>query len=466
MPGKLHTAAKHIDFVMLDVLSIVLSFVFAYLIRIDRVDDGVYFEMYRNLGMIIVAIYLVLVSFSNAHSNVLKRSVLREIWQIMVLNGEIIAIMNVALFAMKTSADYSRMLFGLFVVFDCLMMFALRMMRKAVLLKRFSEGKDTAKVIVVTYENTAEKIIDTLNRENSGYYEFKGIVLIGESQETEIKRIPVIKLDKILDYVKENAINEVYIFVKHGESGKLMSRFMIMGLTVHVGLNLELRNLSNVSIDQVDNYTVVTSTISSATVGELFIKRAFDILVAVVGMIVTGFLFILVAPIIKSQSPGPVLFAQERVGKNGKTFKMYKFRSMYCGSEKRKALLLNKNEMSGPVFKLEDDPRVFPFGRFMRKTSLDEFPQFWNILKGDMSLVGTRQPTVDEFEQYKTHHMSRLAMKPGLTGIWQVSGRSSITDFEEIVRLDNDYIRNFSLPMDIIIIAKTIIAVFGMRGSK
>ena len=139
---------------------------------------------------------------------------------------------------------------------------------------------------------------------------------------------------------------------------------------------------------------------------------------------------------------------------------------MYTDAEKRKAQLLTQNEMSGPVFKLEDDPRVFPFGRFMRKSSIDEFPQFWNILKGDMSLVGTRPPTIDEFEQYKTHHLSRLAMKPGLTGIWQVSGRSSITDFEEIVRLDNDYIRNFSLPMDIIILAKTIITVFGMKGSK
>ena len=466
MPEKFHVTAKHIDFVVLDVISIILSFAVAYLIRIDRADDAEYFEMYRNLGIIFVIIYLVIATFSGVHSNILKRSLMREMWSITLLNGEMISAVFVVLFAMKKSAEYSRILLGLFAVFDVLLMFALRMLRKAVLLKRFSEGKDTSKVLVVTYESTAPQVIDVLSRQNSGYYEFRGIVLIGDHTATSIKGIPVLKLEGILDYVKENAINEVYIFVKHGESSKLMSKFMIMGLTVHVSLNLELRNLANVTIDQIENYTLVTSTISRATIGELFIKRVFDIVVSIIGVIITAILFVIFAPIIKIQSPGPVLFAQERVGKNGKTFKMYKFRSMHKDADKYKAVLMKHNEMTGPVFKLEDDPRTFPFGKFLRKTSLDEFPQFWNILKGDMSLVGTRPPTVDEFEQYKTHHMSRLAMKPGLTGIWQGSGRSNITDFEEIVRLDNDYIRNFSIPMDIIIMAKTIFAVFGMKGSS
>jgi lipopolysaccharide/colanic/teichoic acid biosynthesis glycosyltransferase len=118
------------------------------------------------------------------------------------------------------------------------------------------------------------------------------------------------------------------------------------------------------------------------------------------------------------------------------------------------------------MFKLDKDPRVTPIGRFIRRTSLDEFPQFWNVLKGDLSLVGTRPPTVDEVEQYELHHLSRLAMKPGITGLWQVSGRSDITDFEEVVRLDNQYIRNFSLSLDAKILVKTVGVVLGMKGSK
>lgn len=468
MAKQSHTAAKHIDFILLDLLSILISLTIAYMIRTDRSEDIEYFERYRNLFVVIVFIYVIFVTFNNAHSNILKRSALRELSQIVVLNLTIILTVFAVLFAMKQSELYSRTIIGMFAIFDVLLMFSFRLLRKASLLKQFSEGKNTSKVIIVTYENSAERIIQTLRRENSGYYEFVGVVMIGDtvSNVSEIRGVPVIKMEGILDYIKENAINEVYIFCKHGESGKLMSKFMIMGLTVHVGLNLELKNLSNVTIENVSNFTVVTSTISKASIGELFIKRIADILISIIGIICTLILFVVVAPIIKIQSPGPVFFVQKRVGKNGRTFNMLKFRSMNVDADQMKSELMSKNEMNGPVFKLEDDPRVFPFGKFMRKTSIDEFPQFFNILVGDMSLVGTRPPTLDEFEQYKTHHMSRLAMKPGLTGMWQASGRSEITDFEEIVRLDNEYIRNFSLALDIKIAFKTLFAVLARKGSK
>ncbi len=164
--------------------------------------------------------------------------------------------------------------------------------------------------------------------------------------------IPVLKMEGILDYIKENAINEVFIFLRHGESGKLMSKFMIMGLTVHVGLDLELRNLSNVTIDQLANYTIVTSTISRATVGELFVKRAFDIFVGIIGLIVTAITFIFVAPIIKIQSPGPVFFVQKRVGKNGRVFNMIKFRSMHVDADYHKAALCSRSTMTRDASRL------------------------------------------------------------------------------------------------------------------
>ena len=277
MARKVHSAAKHIDFVLFDILALVISFVAAYFIRIDRADDAEYFEMYRDMGILILVIYLVIVAFNSTHSNILKRSALREAWEVGILNAEIISVVFVILFASKSTIVYSRILFAVFIALDCGLMFMFRTLRKFFILSQFRNGKNTSKVLVVTYEKNAEQIIEALKSQNTGYYEYKGIILEGESTETEICRIPVLKMEGILDYIKENAINEVFIFLKHGESGKLMSKFMIMGLTVHVGLDLELRNLSNVTIDQMANYTIVTSTISRATVGELFVKRAFCI---------------------------------------------------------------------------------------------------------------------------------------------------------------------------------------------
>lgn len=174
------------------------------------------------------------------------------------------------------------------------------------------------------------------------------------------------------------------------------------------------------------------------------------------------------------KSPGPIFFAQERIGKNGKRFKMYKFRSMYMDAEERKKELMKQNRVQdGLMFKMENDPRIIGsekgpgkgIGNFIRKTSIDEFPQFWNVLKGEMSLVGTRPPTIDEWVKYDLHHRARLAVKPGITGMWQVSGRSDITDFEEVVRLDTGYIENWSIGLDIRILLQTVKAVFKGEGS-
>ena len=185
----------------------------------------------------------------------------------------------------------------------------------------------------------------------------------------------------------------------------------------------------------------------------------------VIGIIIALFLVVFVGTAIKLDSPGPMFFAQERIGKTGRKFKMYKFRSMYRDAEERKKALMAQNEMNGLMFRMKDDPRITKVGKFIRKTSLDEFPQFFNVLKGDMSLVGTRPPTVGEFEEYSNYHKRRLGMKPGITGMWQVSGRSDITDFEEVVRMDCSYIDNWSLWLDIKILFKTVAVVLKHEGA-
>lgn len=191
-----------------------------------------------------------------------------------------------------------------------------------------------------------------------------------------------------------------------------------------------------------------------------------DIVGSLIGCVLTLLITPFVALAIKIDSPGPVFFSQTRIGKNGRRFKIWKFRSMYIDAEARKKELEAQNEIKGLMFKMEDDPRITKVGKFIRKTSIDETPQFFNILVGDMSLVGTRPPTEDEFEQYNGYYRRRMSITPGLTGMWQVSGRSDIQDFEEIVKLDLEYIDNWSLLLDIKILFKTVFIVLGRKGSK
>ena len=202
------------------------------------------------------------------------------------------------------------------------------------------------------------------------------------------------------------------------------------------------------------------------TDGELLIKRLMDICGAIVGCLICILFGIVVAPLIFLEDPGPIIFKQKRVGRNGKYFYIYKFRSMYQNAEERLKDLQSQNEMQGFMFKMKNDPRITKIGKILRKTSIDELPQFFNVLEGSMSLIGTRPPTVDEYNQYSAHHKRRISIKPGITGLWQVSGRSEITDFEEIVRLDCFYIDHWSIAADIKILLKTFGAVFTGKGSE
>lgn len=193
---------------------------------------------------------------------------------------------------------------------------------------------------------------------------------------------------------------------------------------------------------------------------QVLLKRVFDVAGSIVGIIVLLFLYPVLACAIKLTSKGPVFFKQVRVGKNGKRFVIYKFRSMSNDAEKKKQELMELNECDGAVFKLKDDPRVTSIGKIMRKLSLDELPQMINVLKGEMSLVGTRPPTPDEVSKYQKWHHRRISIRPGITGLWQVSGRNKINNFDEIVKLDLKYIDNWSIWVDIKIILKTVLVLF------
>ena len=289
--------------------------------------------------------------------------------------------------------------------------------------------------------------------------------------------VPVVcELSEIDEYAKKEVFDEAFIFLPPSDTGigEIIGTLLEIGTVIHIGLDSWGKDLPNSYVERYAGYNLLTTSVSTAGVLHLMVKRIVDIFAGIVGCIMTGILFIFIAPLIYKASPGPIFYSQERVGKNGRHFKIYKFRSMYMDADERKKELMAQNQMQGNMFKMENDPRIIGsekgpskgIGNFIRKCSIDEFPQFFNILKGEMSLVGTRPPTVDEVEQYDLHHMIRLSMKPGLTGMWQVSGRSNIKDFEEVVKLDAYYIRNWSLKLDLKIILKTFVAVFKSDGAE
>ncbi|WP_438765953.1 sugar transferase [Enterococcus sp. AZ102] len=196
-----------------------------------------------------------------------------------------------------------------------------------------------------------------------------------------------------------------------------------------------------------------------------FLKRFIDVVGSIIGLVIAAIIILFVAIAMKIDEPkGPIFFAQTRVGKNGKEFKMYKIRSMCIDAEEKLAELIRHNEIEGAMFKMKDDPRITKVGKFIRKTSIDELPQLWNVLKGDMSLVGPRPPLLRELKKYTELDRERLLVKPGCTGLWQVSGRNEL-DFQQMVELDIQYIDNLSIKNDIFIIFKTIIVMIKPNGA-
>ena len=379
------------------------------------------------------------------------------------------------MFILKITDNYSRLIISTFAIMAVFVLFAGRCLNKYLIRRRQEKGKIFDYLILVCEKKDAQRVTEKLLINQYGPLKLSGIVLadITTGSETfsqlpkQISGIPIVAVqDTMMEYFRTHVVDDVMLHLKTKNVTDLAKQLVIMGINVHVKINQIFDEKLRCTADSINGISVLTTTMKQISSGQLFLKRAMDICGGIVGVLLTGVICIFIAPVIYIQSPGPIFFSQQRVGKNGRKFKIYKFRSMYLDAEERKKELMEQNKMNGFMFKMDNDPRIFPFGNFIRKTSLDEFPQFINVLKGDMSLVGTRPPTLDEYEQYELHHKGRLAMKPGLTGMWQVSGRSDITDFEEVVRLDTEYIRNWSLSLDIKILLKTVMMVFVGKGAE
>lgn len=472
---------KHGDFIVIDLICLHMAFIISFFIRQGFSNPYGTF-LYRDLMVVMTLIDIGVLVFFSTLKNVLKRGYYQEFAATFKHVCIVIVATTFYLFAIQNSSSYSRILLWLMGLFYLILSYGLRILWKGYLRSRKPE-RGTRALLIVTESSVADVVVENIVSHTYGAYRIAGVVLLDASREGElIHGVPVVAgKENAAEYVCREWVDEVFVKLADDRiyPKKLIRQFMEMGVVVHVKLaKTYYREGEKQYVERLGNYTVLTSSLNMATPVQLLIKRMLDIAGGLVGCLITGILFIFLAPAIYIKSPGPIFFSQIRVGKNGRKFKMYKFRSMYMDAEERKAELLKENRVKdGMMFKLEWDPRIIGckrlpdgtmkkgIGNYIRDLSLDEFPQFYNILKGDMSLVGTRPPTMDEWNKYELHHRARLAVKPGLTGMWQVSGRSNITDFEEVVRLDTEYIRKWSIGLDIKILFKTLLVVFKKEGS-
>ena len=461
---------------LIDIFCVVISLILSLRIRFERwtwqnTDD-------QWLLYFVVLVYLVVGLVFDFYRHFYRRGYWEEFRRVLISEVTALAFILVLLYLLHRVEFFSRLVFGYFFIINTVLMYLVRLLFKRIMTRIYSTSRYSSRLLIITNSRQAVEIIENISTYNEWYRQVVGIALTDDPGDVEtvasaaIAGIPVVaNLDNLQEFVTHGDIDEVFIADDKLQGSAILndwvSDFGQMGILVNVNISeFNIDFTGKKTLNRVGKYATVTFSRNLFSNRQLFLKRALDIVGSLVGMVILGVATVFVAPAIKLDSPGPIFFRQIRIGKNGRKFTFYKFRSMYVDAEERKKELMAQNEIQGLMFKMEDDPRITRVGKFLRRTSIDELPQFWNILKGDMSLVGTRPPTEDEFEHYDMQHKGRLSMTPGLTGLWQISGRSNIKDFEDVVKLDMEYIDNWNIGKDIKILLLTVKAVITKKGSK
>ena len=465
---------KNIILYFADTLMVFASYILANMFWLGWIKKLPYVtraEFFDNLGISLFSFLFVIFIF-NVNKDFFRRNYFEEFLYCLKINFIFAAFYAIILFVKGDMEDASRGVFVFTVAFNVVMMLLAHIVIKFYMKKIHIKRKKNTQIYIITTSDRAEGAIRQIQSDSNYLNKIHGIAIVDKDMIGEsILDVKVTSnFEKMVEFVRTEAIDEVFIDVPYntGESlVNLIMEFENMGVVVHLDIEIvEKLDGFNKSFTMLGGTPVITFANNYYDANKMMIKRIIDIVGALVGIILTLIITIFLAPILLIESRGPLIFKQKRVGKNGRYFYIYKFRSMYKDAEERKKALMEQNEMKGLMFKMTDDPRITKVGKFIRKTSIDELPQFFNVLLGDMSLVGTRPPTVDEFKQYESYHKRRLSMKPGITGMWQVSGRSDIEDFEEVVKLDLQYIDNWSIGLDIKILFKTVGAVFKRGGAR
>lgn len=469
---------KYWDYILLDMVSMFLSLIAAYYVYIPTDFNLTGSPEYLLLLFGMPVLDFLVIVLGSTMNEVQKRGLFAEFCATVKNTAMVFAIEALIFFVVKMGGFYSRKNF----LYSCsiyfVVSFATRCLYKWYYIKHVVPNSGSSLLIVA-----AKKDLPGLEKQiregQYSTYRLAGVILAdGDQGDTALKVVSAFA--QADSWIRKNWVDEVlFLLPPEAETLELAQAVASMGITVHLNLGFLSSLLGGTkTVEVLGEYDVLTAFRNRIGFGAAALKRLTDIVGGLAGCLFTAILTLFIGPAIYIASPGPIFYTQERIGRNGKVFKMYKFRSMVPNADEVKKQYLKENRVSGGyMFKLDWDPRIIGnkilpdgtkktgIGEFIRKTSLDEFPQFLNVLKGDMSLVGTRPPTKDEWAIYEDHHRARMAMRPGITGMWQVSGRSNITDFEEIVRLDTKYIDQWSLGLDFKILVKTVLVVLKHEGS-
>ena len=457
---------QNLMILLLDCLTIVVSLILANYIRNGRLfeSDDARMDFGLLLGAVLV-VFLAMNLFGSLYRNMMLRGPLHECMCVIRNNAISFAGAAVVLYFMGLLDAYSRLVFFYFLLIDCILMLIVHQLWKKCLPSLYRIFRESRKTLLVADDVFAVPLVMDMKNFKDYSYEFCGLAFLGEKPENgEVGGMSVVAgADDLIDYCKSASLDEVIVAVADTQSKEMkhvLETLAEMGLTIHYRIPVpELSGASQKALTQFGRFYTITYANRFVPVGQLAMKRLLDLVGALVGCVFLGILTVIVGPMIKLESPGPIFFAQKRVGRNGRIFKMYKFRSMYADAEERKKELMAQNEMNGLMFKMENDPRITKTGDFLRKTSLDEFPQFINILKGDMSLIGPRPERpffVDKFKEEIPRYMIKHQVRPGMTGWAQVNGLRGDTSIRKRIELDLFYIENWSVSFDIRILFLTV----------
>lgn len=459
---------------MIDAVIVIFSLILAGCIRYGGYRNWCLVENARMASGAVLLLHIALFYFMKITEGFFRRGRYKELLISIQYNITMIICLTFSGFMLKNELMMSRLMMGYFFLIDIVLIwFAHILIRNQGRIFKVSDRRQKNLLIVAKADGVPSLINNFLSSKEIRWT-VSGVILLDTGKcIPDLGKIPVLsRTDDFLGFASRNVVDEVFIQTDSIQKNekilkKMILEFENMGLVVNLNLDLfEIGFSGEKRIYPLEGYNVVAFSSRLLDYRMVLGKRLMDIMGALIGLCITVPVGIVLAPFLLLESPGPLIFKQARIGQNGRIFNFYKFRSMYADAEEQKEELLKKNEMTGPIFKIEDDPRITRVGRFIRRTSIDELPQFWNVLKGDMSLVGTRPPTVDEFQQYEAYQRRRMSFRPGITGLWQVSGRSEVRDFDEIVKLDLEYIDNWSLALDIKIICKTILVVVAGKGAE
>ena len=491
---KVRGWSQHIDFMLLDDLcvfvSILLGFLFAG--KQDVLSSRFFWRMVLEAVLVNQVVMIVI----DTYHSVLHHSPWDELVLLFTQTGYVVLILLVFQLLSQTSETNLTKIALYAILLYLVFCYIVRQVYKGYLKKKHHIFNRHS-LLIALETSQIPTVIPRILRANYGVYRFTGIAIMGANpSETDamqalrqlwdeypdVETIPIVATaDTLEQYLTNHWVDEVYLDVppKTEMPVELINSLMRMGITIHTALtHLDDIESRHKNVEWICGQLTITTSLGYITGRDLFVKRLMDIVGGLFGSLITMLITPIVGLAIWISDPGPIFFSQTRIGENGKKFQMYKFRSMYKDAEARKKQLAQATGQEDQLmFKLEHDPRIIGqkerpdgtwkkgIGGWIRDLSLDELPQFFNVLKGDMSLVGTRPPTVDEWRRYEPFHRSRMSTRPGITGLWQVSGRSKIRDFDTVVRLDREYIENWSIKQDIRILVKTVAVVLTRKGA-